>query len=248
VTRTFDNRDRSPVERVPIVLAHQGASRAAAGNTLDAFRLAAGLGADGVELDVRRTSDGALVVHHDAAIGGTDVVGLTAAQLLAAHPEMPTLDEALDAVEGLVNIEIKNLPTEVDYDPQERVAQAVARTVSDRGLTERVVVSSFTVEPLDAVRAVDAHIRTGWLTLPSFAARDAVPLAQARGYDALHPERTAVLRDPGVVHLAHDVGLAINVWTVDDPDEIATLARAGVDAIITNVPDVARRALTASRG
>ncbi len=232
------------MKRVPVVLAHRGASRAAPENTLDAFRAAAALGADGVELDARRTADGLLVVYHDAQLpDGATVVDLTAAQLRAAHPEVPTLDEALDACEGLVNVEIKNFPNEPDYDPDERVATEVAAAVARRGWFGRVIVSSFTADALDAVRALDERVRTGWLTLPGLAVTDAVPLALGRGYDALHPERSTLLRDDAGVVLgaAHDAGLLVNVWTVDDPSEIAALSAAGVDGIITNVPDVARR-------
>jgi glycerophosphoryl diester phosphodiesterase len=235
------------VKRVPVVLAHRGASRVAAENTLEAFRLAAALGADGVELDARRCADGVVVVHHDARIaGGSTIVELTAAQLRASHPDVPTLEEALDVCTGLVNIEIKNAPFDPDYDTEQQVAAAVAATVVRRDLLDRVIVSSFTVEPLDAVRAADARVRTGWLTLPGFAVTDAVRFAEERGYDALHPERSAVIHDAiGAVTAAHDAGLLVNVWTVDDPGEVVMLAAAGVDGIITNVPDVARRVLPA---
>jgi glycerophosphoryl diester phosphodiesterase len=238
------------VKRVPVVLAHRGASRAAAENTLEAFRLAAALGADGVELDARRCADGVVVVHHDARIaGGGNIVELTAAHLRASHPDVPTLEEALDACTGLVNIEIKNAPFERDYDPEERVAAAVAATVVRRDLLDRVIVSSFTVDALDAVRAADERVRTGWLTLPGFAVPDSVRLASDRGYDALHPERSAVIQDAtGAVAAAHEAGLLVNVWTVDDPGEVVVLASAGVDGIITNVPDVARRVLQARPG
>jgi glycerophosphoryl diester phosphodiesterase len=235
------------VEHVPFLLAHRGASRAAAENTVEAFRLAAVLGADGVELDARRCADGIVVVHHDARLADArSIVELTASELQASFPHIPTLDEALDACDGLVNIEIKNFPTEPDYDPGELVAASVAATVARRGLRDRVIVSSFTVEALDAARAAQPGLRTGWLTLPGFPVVDALRLAGDRGYDALHPERRAVMPDPAAATAAaHRAGLRLNVWTVDDPVEISVLAAAGADALITNVPDVARRALPA---
>src|SRR6478736_4409350 len=61
----------------PLVLAHRGARRVAPENTLDAFALAIAMGADGVELDVRRTADGALVLHHDPAVLGGDLIAAT---------------------------------------------------------------------------------------------------------------------------------------------------------------------------
>ena len=104
----------------PLVLGHRGASPAAPENTLDAFALARELGADGVELDVRRTADGVLVVHHDP-----DGRRLRAARRARRSPTSarrgrasPTLDEALDACRGLlVNAEVKCLPWEPDADP-----------------------------------------------------------------------------------------------------------------------------------
>lgn len=221
------------MKRVPAVLAHRGASRAAPENTVAAFRAAASLGADGVELDVRRSAQGALVVHHDP-IGDRPLA-----------PDVPTLDEALDAVTGVVNIEVKGLPNEPDYDPDQAVAVSIARIVASRSMYDRVIVSSFDTDAIDRVRATDARVRTGWLTLPGFAVEDVVPLARDRGYDAIHPERRALLAHDGValVALAHDAGLAVNTWTVDDPTEMRALADAGVDAIITNVPDRARDAL-----
>jgi glycerophosphoryl diester phosphodiesterase len=60
----------------------------------------------------------------------------------------------------------------------------------------------------------------------------------------MHPDRGAVLSAPGdAIGACHAHGLRVDVWTVDDPEEIRTLAAAGADAIITNVPDVARAAL-----
>jgi glycerophosphoryl diester phosphodiesterase len=233
------------VEQVPVVLGHRGAPRAAAENTLEAFRLATALGADGVELDARRSADGVVVVHHDPAAEGVGVlVEHTAAQIRARRPDIPTLDEALDACEGVVNVEVKNFPTEPDYDADERVAAAVVELVGRRAMQDRVVVSSFTTDPLDRVRELDRSIATGWLTLPSFPVAQALPLAVSRGYAAVHPERRALLTDPvAAIAAAHDVGLRVHAWTVDDPDELRALGAAGVDAVITNVPDVARRAL-----
>lgn len=247
MTSSFDIPVRDAVKRVPVVLAHRGASRAAPENSLRAFSLATALGADGVELDARRCADGVVVVHHDAHLDGRDVVALGIEEMRATHPEVPTLDEALDVCEGIVNIEIKNFPNEPDYDPAEAVAATVAETVVCRNMLDRVIVSSFTTDALDRVRAVDRRVRTGWLTLPAFSVLDALALARPRGYDAIHPERRAVLPDAkDVVAAAHDAGLLVNVWTVDDPDEMTMLAAASVDGIITNDPELARRVLPVS--
>ena len=111
------------------MLAHRGACRRAPENTLEAFRVARELGADGVELDVRRTRDGVLVLSHDPVVEGFGLlVEHPFAKLRAAVPSVPTLEEAFDVLAGLiVNVEIKCFPTEPDADPERRVARGSSR-------------------------------------------------------------------------------------------------------------------------
>ena len=99
-----------------LIIGHRGASKAFRENTIAAFVGAAEAGADWVELDIRRTSDGEIVVHHDPH---TEDGQLIAATLAASLPDyVSTLDEVLDACGDMgVNIEIKNDPDEEDYDP-----------------------------------------------------------------------------------------------------------------------------------
>ena len=118
--------------RRPLVLGHRGASAVSPENTVVAFERARDLGADGVELDVRRSRDGVLVVHHDPAIaGGHAIAELTWAELRAARPDLATLDEALDACRGLVvNAEVKCLPWEPDADRDGSVMRATVDAVT----------------------------------------------------------------------------------------------------------------------
>jgi glycerophosphoryl diester phosphodiesterase len=228
----------------PQVWAHRGARRQAPENTVEAFVLALALGADGVELDARRSGDGVVVVHHDAAAPGLGVLAsVPFAAIRAARPEIPTLDEALDACRGaLVNVEVKNLPGEADYDPDERVTALVAELLARRD--DEVVVSSFSLPCLDRFRALDATRRTGLLTLRGFDPADALALAADRGHDALHPDRRGLARRAGpLTARAHELGLTVHVWTVNDPAAIRRFADAGADAVITDVPDVAVRTL-----
>ncbi len=231
---------------VPRVLAHRGAARVAPENTLEAFAAARALGADGVELDVHRTADGALMVHHDADARGIGVLAeRSAAEIRATRSEIPTLEEALDACAGmLVNIEVKNLPGDAEYDPGERVAGAVVELVARRGRRDDVLVSSFNLESVDRVRDLDDSIPTGFLTLVGMDAVDGVDVAHAHGHGAVHPDVRALEGEApaATVARAHDLGMAVNVWTVNGEDEMRRLAAVGVDAIITDVPDVARRA------
>jgi glycerophosphoryl diester phosphodiesterase len=223
----------------PLVLAHRGASARAPANTLGAFALARTLGADGVELDVRRTADGVPVVHHDPDAAG---IGLLAdaefPSVRAARPDLPTLAEALTQCAGLlVNIEIKCLPWEPDADgPERRVLRAVIEQV--RAGTTEVVISSFELDAIDACRALAPELTTAWLTSGQELAAT-IPLTVERGHRWLHPDRAAVLAaSPETIARAHADELLIDVWTVDDPGEVQRLVALGVDGIITNVPDV----------
>lgn len=228
------------------MLAHRGARAAAPENTIEAFALAATMGADGVELDARRTADGALVVNHDAAAPGLGVLcELTLGDIRARRPEIPTLGEALDACAGmLVNIEIKNLAGDADYDPSERAAAVVVQTLHDRDRRDDVIVSSFSLGAIERVRKLDATIPTGFLTLIGFDPLEGTAIAAERGHEAVHPDVRSMAGPvaAAVAARAHALGVDVNVWTVNDPIEMQRLADAGVDAIITDVPDVARQA------
>jgi glycerophosphoryl diester phosphodiesterase len=232
------------------ILGHRGASRTAPENTLAAFRDARMQGADGVELDVHRSADGVLVVHHDADAPGVGVLAEhSAAEIRATLPSVPTLEEALDACAGLlVNIEVKNLPGDADYDPGEYVAAAVVELLHARGRRDDVLVSSFNLASVDRVRELEADVPTGFLTLIGFDPVDGAAVAAERGHAAVHPDVRSLVGPVAraTADRAHELGVAVNVWTVNLPEEVRRLAAAGVDAVITDVPEVARAALDPS--
>jgi glycerophosphoryl diester phosphodiesterase len=224
---------------VTCVIAHRGASRAEPENTVAAFRRAKELGADMVELDVRRAADGRLVVHHDARLPDGRALSTVASADLP--PAVPDLEAALDACDGMgVNVEIKNDPREVGFEAERSLADDVAAIVTARGDSDRVVVSSFDLPTIDRLREVAMPpIATAWLvTVPP---RDAVEVVRAGGHQALHPWWRAASRS--LVERAHAADVAVNVWTCDDAKAMARLAGWGVDGICTNVPDVAVAAL-----
>lgn len=220
--------------KVPAVIAHRGASRAARENTVEAFRLAGELGADAVELDVRRTIDGVLVVHHDWRLPDARVIANTAYGHLPDH--VPTLGEALDACEGMwVNVEIKNDPGEPDFDESESIADETIAHLIARYDDDRWVISCFRIETVDRCRALAPQIRTAWLCegVPA----DVADLLVRKGHCALHPKvkQLTLL----TIDACHAAGLQVTTWTCDDPARIAELIRWGIDGIVTNVPDVA---------
>jgi glycerophosphoryl diester phosphodiesterase len=221
-----------------LVVAHRGASAAhPPGNTLEAFRAAAALGADWVELDVRPTADGALAVHHDAELpDGRTIASLGATEL----PDwVPRLDASIEACAGMgVNVEIK-----ADCPPETHAVLVGATVELLQALAEprRFLVTSFSWELVNRVHALAPDLATGLLTYDLRSGPDPVTTALDGGHRAVNPWDPLV--DVALVERAHAAGVEVNVWTVDDPERILALVAMGVDAVITNVPDVARDAV-----
>ena len=215
------------------IIAHRGASATEPENTVAAFRRAAELGADGVELDVRRSADDRLVLHHDARLADGRVIRDTPAAELPDH--IPSLGDALDACVGMfVNIEIKNDPADPDFDDTEWLAHRVCALLARRGAGPRWLISSFRFETVAVCRAVLPAVRTAWLVESRDA--DVVARTASAGHGALHPWDPIV--DEALIRGAHAAGLAVNTWTCDDPARMRQLIGWGIDGICTNVPDV----------
>lgn len=237
-----------------MVWAHRGASEYAPENTLVSFEKAAEMGADGVELDVQLTSDGELVVAHDESLervsdGSGWIKDHTLAELRRlnfnrTHPEyetarIPLLDEVYDLLKptGLtVNVELK---TGIFWyrGIEEKVLELTAR----KGMEERVIYSSFNHYTLRHLRREKPDIRTGLLYSDNWI--DVAPYAREKAkVNALHPALYH-LTDPDYAAAAHAYGLAVHVWTVNEEEHMRLCRDMGVEAIITNRPDVCRRVL-----
>jgi glycerophosphoryl diester phosphodiesterase len=229
---------------------HQGANAAAPGNTLAAFRLAAEMGADGIELDVQLSRDGEAVVIHDFTVDRTTdgqgaVRRMTLAQLKKldagswfdaafAGERIPTLQEVFDAVAHrlLINVEIKR--------PVARsggLEAEVVRLIEDNNLAHRVIVSSFNPLSLRKVKRLNPNILTALLCAPD------QPLWLRRAWlgpiaphEFRHPHYSMV--DERFMAWAVQRDYRVNTWTVDEPDEMRRLVKLGVHGIITNCPDL----------
>jgi glycerophosphoryl diester phosphodiesterase len=221
------------------VIAHRGASRVERANTVAAFERAVELGSDGIELDVRRTADGLLVVHHDAVLGDGRAIVETRQSELPFY--LPTLAEALDACAGAwVNLEIKNDPGEPDFDPDDAVVHGVLAELKRRGPgTGPWLVSSFRLETVDRCRALAPHVPTAWLVVE--VGLDTPTMLSERGHAAVHPWVDTVTED--VIARCHAAGMAVNTWTCNDPARARELAGWGIDGICTDVPGVLLDAL-----
>jgi len=229
---------------MPKIIAHRGASAHAPENTLAAFQLALEQDADGIELDVMLSADGQVVVIHDETVdrttnGSGRVKDMTLAQLkqleLGDGEKLPTLDEVFERFGGqfLINIELKNYTSIFDALPIK-----VANLVCTYGLEDSVLLSSFNPFNLPRLRSRLPQTRLGVITMPHKANFWAWRLFK---YDSLHPHFSDVNQE--LVSSLHARQRQINVWTVDEPDEILRLAGLGVDGIITNDPRRARQVL-----
>jgi glycerophosphoryl diester phosphodiesterase len=225
--------------RQPLVIAHRGASRDAPENTLAAFRLAVTQRADMIETDLHLTCDGRIVLIHDAELGGSDVTRLTRAEVSERAAEVPTLEEALDAVGGRIpfNLEIKPR-ADGDYDA---IVDAARQAVTRRHLEAGTLWSSFAPEALEVLRRREPAARLGVLVAEPAEAAEALAQARALGADAVHPHLPLVTAD--LVRALHAVRLAVHVFTVDDAGEMRRLVDLGVEGIFTNVPARLRQLL-----
>jgi glycerophosphoryl diester phosphodiesterase len=245
-----------PEENWPLVVAHRGASAAYPENTLEAFEGAVAARADVVELDVRLTADGVPVVMHDLDVAVTtdgegfvhtltlaEVKRLDASKGKGPRTEVPTLDEALSLLTGRagINIEIKNLPGEPSFDSPREAAAASAVEALDRASFEgTVLVSSFNWLAIERVRALRPEIPTGFLTTAAIDPEAASVYARSHGHTHVLPQAPALfaLGEP-FVHEAHEHGLRVGTWTVDDAEAIERLFSWGVDAVASNDPAMA---------
>jgi len=217
--------------RRPRVLAHRGASGHALENTLEAFRAARTLGADGVELDVHGSLDGVMVVHHDASIPGLGAIAaLSRARISHAQlgngEAVPTLQDVLQVIPGLeVWIEIKGLGRGQEVE----LLAAITRGPGP----ERCRVHSFDHGLVGRLHRLAPELPLGLLTTEQMG-NPAGALAAA-GAVALWPAHRLV--DADLVSAVHGASAEVIAWTVNDPAEARRLASCGVDALCGNYPE-----------
>ena len=220
-----------------LVIAHRGASAARTENTLEAFATAREAGADWVEIDVRRTADDVLIVHHDAHLADGSVIIEAAAGDLPEH--VPTLAQALEACDGMgVNIEIKNLPGDPDWDAEHQISAAVAGLALAYRDYDELLITSFTMDTVERIRQIDPLLPRGLVLNDAAGLWQGISWSESVGHHAFNPYLPLV--DGALVRRVHEAGMELNVWTVNDRERIAEMVELGVDGIITDVPDVAR--------
>ena len=232
------------------IQAHRGASAYRPENTIEAFSLAIEQGADGIELDVHLTKDGQIVVAHDERLervsNGSGLINdytleeLKSLNFNKPFPKLPactlpTLDEVYRLIkdtDATLNIELKT--TRLLYPELPEMLIAKEREYSMR---ERVIYSSFNHYSLAGLKRINPSAKIGLL----YEAGIIDPWMYANYVEAyaIHPHYAVIDALPDTVTYCHKNGVAVNVWTVDDPKKMNYLFKCGVDAIITNKPDVA---------
>lgn len=259
-----------PVQRVPtlpffetegpLVMAHRGGAGLRPENTLSAFRRAQELGVDVLEMDLRRTSDGAIVLMHDASVdrttdgtGAIEAMSLREVQALDAGYHfrdengdwpyrgrgitVPTLEETLDVFpQARFNIEITHLPPDS--------IRAVCQAIRGRGLEREVLVGSFDHEAMRSFRRDCPEVATATTMREGLIFYQLHRMGLGRIYrgPAAAFEVPEYLGDLQVVSdwflaKARERNLRTIVWTVNDPADMERLLSMGVDGILTDFPD-----------
>jgi len=247
-------------ERV-LVFAHRGGGGLIPENTLPAFIYSSNLGADVLELDIHRTSDGELVVIHDrtvdrTTVGRGKVSEMTLAELRTldagaqfttdggkTYPfrgkgfKIPTLREIFDALpNNIFNIEPKRQGSEM--------AEPLCSLIREKDMTNKVIVGSFTQSIIDDMRTACPEVAT------SASPREAVSffLRERGGIETSYSPPMQALQIPtsigGIdivtkefVEAAHERNLKVHVWTINSPEEMQRLIDLSVDGIMTDYPN-----------
>lgn len=220
-------------------IGHRGAKGYLAENTLESIDKALQLGVDAVEIDVHRCNSGELVVIHDFTLdrttNGSGEIAKRDWEVLKrltveGEYKLPLLQDVLDLIEGRckINIELKGLNT------AEGTARIIKEYIRDRAWEySDFIVSSFQKNELFQLRKVDDHVPIGVLSKASV--NEAIELGKLLKAEAIHPSLGIITRDS--VRNSHDAGFKVNVWTVNEPQDVARMKEFGVDGIISDFPD-----------
>lgn len=243
----------------PVIFAHRGASAHAPENTIAAFELALMQKADGIELDVKLTSDGHAVVIHDATVDRTTEakgrvrdLSLAALRDLSAgsffsenfqNEKIPTLEEVFETLgkRTFINVELTNYNT-----PRDHLVESVCMLVKKFGLQDRVMFSSFFALNLSKARRYLPEVPRGLLALNGLLGAWARSFGFAFGkYQALHPNLKDTTHQQ--VQRVHRLKRRVHVWTTNAAEDMRRLFNWSVDGIFTDDPQLAVQVREESR-
>jgi len=239
----------------PIIFAHRGDLAHAPENTLPAFQQAIQKGADGVELDVKLTADGHVIVIHDSTVDRTtDGKGRVASLPLEAirkldagkwfnekfaGTKVPLLEEVFEVVgkDKMINIELKDYTVSHDG-----LVKKVCELIKRHDNHNQILFSSFFPSTLKVAAQALPEIPRGLLAMPGLLGLWTRSFGFMFGdYQALHPHISSTSREQ--MQRAHRLKRRVHVWTVNKPEDIIQLKEWGVDGIITDDPQTAVRVL-----
>jgi len=232
----------------PLNFAHRGFTASAPENSMAAFKAAVELGAHGIELDVRTCKTGELVVFHDPTLarltnGRGFIKNKTLKELKElriqmpkgeADEQIPTLEEVIELVEGraLLNVEIKTNGL-----PKNRIENKVVEVLRHYGIEYKTIISSFNPLVVRRLKKIDDQLLTGILIDKNFnIRRSEILLTKFSGAKAIHLEKSLAKEE--FIKKVRTLGFYCIIWSVNDSAMMERLTNMGVDAIITDKPDL----------
>ena len=238
------------------MIAHRGASLLAPENTMAAFNLAVEVGAHAIELDAKLSMDGEVVVMHDSTLDRTtDGTGTvrshTVMELKALDAgsrfgdgesftgeTVPILADVFDSLVGKIsiNVELTNYAT-----PFDRLPEKVISLIVHRGIENDVLISSFNPVALIRSKRIAPDIPIGLLARGTPRLLINRMMRSWITYDSYHPAWEHVSQD--LIEQERRMGNRIHVWTLNSPEEMINLVKAGVNGVITDDPSLARKVL-----
>lgn len=219
------------------IVAHRGYWDCAgsAQNSITSLKLADKIGCYGSEFDVHLTKDGVIVVHHDQNVGKIDIQTSTYKALkkerLRNGEKIPTLEQYLDAGKDLSCKLVLEIKKQKVQSHEDSLVRQCVDMVKSKGLTDRMVWISFSGKACELLHQLlpDAHIQ--------YLLGDWDPKTiKAKGLSGIDYEQKVMALHPEWIKECHDLGLVVNVWTVNDLNTINQFIKAGVDFITTNAP------------
>lgn len=242
------DRENSIFKQKPLNFAHRGFTASAPENSMAAFKAAIELGVHGIELDVRTCKTGELVVFHDPTLGRmTNGRGFIKNKTLAELKELriktqggmtgeqlPTLKEVIELIDdrALLNVEIKTNGL-----PKNGIENKVVEVLRHYGIEDKTIISSFNPLVMRRISKIDNQLLTGLLIDKSFKGRRAeILLTKFSGAKAIHLEKS--LAKETFIKKVQTLGFYCIVWGVNDPAAMERLTNMGVEAIITDKPDL----------
>ena len=219
------------------IVAHRGYWDCAgsAQNSITSLKLADKIGCYGSEFDVHLTKDGVIVVHHDQNVGKIDIQTSTYKALkkerLKNGEKIPTLEQYLDAGKDLSCKLVLEIKRQMVQSHEDSLVRQCVDMVKSKGLTDRIVWISFSGKACELLHQLlpDAHIQ--------YLLGDWDPKTiKAKGLSGIDYEQKVLALHPEWIKDCHDLGLVVNVWTVNDLNTINQFIKAGVDFITTNAP------------